>query len=109
MVLERSEQERPEFAFESINARKRPMFQQVQEEALGQVLGIFRRVPAAAGEHVEGVPIVAAQLGQSGLPSLRLVLRRPHDDCPARGVKARRAICWQTVVAFHGELGFPQQ
>ena len=65
------------------------MFQKVQEEALSQVLGIFRRVPAAPSEHVERVPIVTAQLGQSGLPSLRLVLRRPHDDRPARGVKAR--------------------
>jgi len=39
-----------------------PVFQQVQEEALGQVLGVIRGVPAAANVHVEWIPIIAAQL-----------------------------------------------
>jgi hypothetical protein len=29
---------------------------------------------------------------------------RPHDDRPACGVKARRALHWRTVVAFHKEV-----
>jgi hypothetical protein len=35
---------------------------------------------------------------------LRLTLRRPHDDRPARGVKARRALRRETMVAFHKEF-----
>jgi hypothetical protein len=31
-------------------------------------------------------------------------MRRPHDDRPVRGVKARRALRWRTMVAFHKEL-----
>jgi hypothetical protein len=31
-------------------------------------------------------------------------LRRPHDDRPARGVKARRALRRRTMVAFHKEF-----
>src|SRR5271165_936234 len=34
---------------------------------------------------------------------LRLTLRRPHDDRPARGVKARRVLRRRTMVAFHNE------
>ena len=81
------------------------MFQQVQEKTLGQVLGVIRRMPAAPSENVERVPIEPAQLGQSGLPPLRLTLCRAHDDRPARGVKARRALHWRTIVAFHEEVG----
>jgi hypothetical protein len=80
------------------------MFQEVEEKTLGQVLSIFGKVSATPSEHVERVPIIPAQLGQSGLPPLRLVLRRLDDDRPARGVKVRRAICWRTVGASHGEL-----
>jgi hypothetical protein len=29
---------------------------------------------------------------------------RADDDRPARGVKARRALHWRTIVAFHEEL-----
>ena len=105
VVLERGEQERAEFTFEPVNAAKRPVFQQVQEKTLRQVLGVIRRMPAAPSENVEWIPIEPAQLGQSGLPSLRLTLRRPHDDRPARGVKARRALRRRTMVAFHEELG----
>jgi hypothetical protein len=36
---------------------------------------------------------------------LRLTLRCPHDGRPARRVKARRALRWRTMVAFHEELG----
>ena len=63
VVLERGEQERPEFTFEPVNARKRPVFQQVQEKTLGQVLGVVRRMPAAPSENVEWIPIEPAQLG----------------------------------------------
>jgi hypothetical protein len=31
-------------------------------------------------------------------------MRRPHDDRPVRGVKARRALRRGTMVAFHKEL-----
>ena len=86
---------------EAVDTRERPLFQQVQEKALGQVLGVIRGIPAAASEHVEWIPIVAAQLPQRGLPPWRLALRRLHDDRPARGVKARRALRWRTLVAFH--------
>ena len=105
VVLEGGEQERPEFTFEPVNAAKCPVFQQVQEKTLSQVLGVIRRMSAAPSENVEWIPIEPAQLGQSGLPSLRLTLRRPHDDRPARGVKARRAFHWRTMVAFHEEVG----
>jgi hypothetical protein len=90
--MERGEQERVEFAFEPVNTGKRPVFQQVQEKTLGQVLGVIRRMPAAPSENVDRIPIEPAQLGQSGLPPLRLTLCGPHDDRPARGVKARRAL-----------------
>ena len=43
-------------------------------------------------------------LRQSGLTPLRLTLRRPQDDRPARGVQARRALHWRTVVAFHKDV-----
>ena len=81
------------------------MFHHVQEKTLSQVLGVIRRIPAAPSEYVERIPIEPAQLGQSGLPTLRLTLRRPHDDRPARGVKARRALHWRTIFAFHEEVG----
>jgi hypothetical protein len=93
-----------EIAFEPVNARKRPLFHHVQEKALGQVLGIIRRMPAALRKNVERIPIEPAQLAQSGLPTLRRTLRRPHDDRPARGVKARRALRRRTMVAFHKEF-----
>jgi hypothetical protein len=35
---------------------------------------------------------------------LRLTLGRAHDNPPSRGVKARRALRWRTMVAFHEEL-----
>jgi hypothetical protein len=35
---------------------------------------------------------------------LRLTLSRPHDDRPARGVKARRALRRGTMIAFHKEF-----
>src|SRR6478736_1278349 len=35
---------------------------------------------------------------------LRLTLGRPHDDRPARGVKARRALRWRVMVAFHKDF-----
>ena len=63
VVLQRGEQERPELPFESVNARKRPVFQQVQEKTLYQVLGIVRRMPAEPSEDVERIPIKPAQLG----------------------------------------------
>ena len=63
VVLERGEQERPEFTFEPVNARKRPVFDHVQEKALGQVLGVIRRMSAAPSENVERIPIEPAQLG----------------------------------------------
>jgi hypothetical protein len=49
------------------------------------------------------IPIVATQLGYSGLAPLRPTLRRPPDDRPPHGVKARRALRWWTMVAFHKE------
>ncbi len=68
VVLERGEQERAEFPFEPINAPQRPVFQQVQEKTLGQILGVIRRMPAPPGENVERIPIEPAQLSQSRLP-----------------------------------------
>ena len=62
-VLQRGEQERPELPFEPVNARKRPVFQQVQEKTLYQVLGIDRRMPVEPSEDVERIPIKPAQLG----------------------------------------------
>jgi len=63
VILERGEQERPEFTFEPVNAGKRPVLHHVQEKTLGQVLGIVRRMPAASSENVERIPIEPAQLG----------------------------------------------
>jgi hypothetical protein len=63
VVLERGEQKRAELPFELVDTGERPVFQQVQEKALGQVLGVIRGVPAAASEHVEWIPIITAQLG----------------------------------------------
>jgi hypothetical protein len=62
-VLQRGEQERSEIPFEPVNTRKRPVFQQVQEETFYQVLGIVRRTPAEPSEDVERIPIKPAQLG----------------------------------------------
>ena len=65
-----------------------------------------RPVNTRGGErNVERIPVEAAQLGQSGRPSLRLTLRRLHDNRPARGVKARHALHWRTMVTFHKEVG----
>jgi hypothetical protein len=72
----------------------------VQKKALGQFLGVLGRMPAASSEYEKRIPIEPAQFGQSGLPTLR----RPHDDCPARGVKARRPLRRRTMVAFHKEF-----
>jgi hypothetical protein len=63
VVLERGQQERPEFAFEPVNAGKRPVFQQVQEKTLGQILGVIWGMPAAPSENVERIPIEPAQFG----------------------------------------------
>jgi hypothetical protein len=81
----------------------------VQEKALGQVLGLIRRMPAPPSKNVERIPIEPAQLSQSSRRSLRLALGCAHDDRPARGVKARRALHWRTMVAFHEEEVFYQQ
>src|ERR1700756_996309 len=104
VVLERRQQKRSELPFEPVDTSKRSVFQQVQEKTLGQVLGVFRGVPASAGGHVEGVPINAAQLSKGGLPPWRLALHGAHDDRPARGVKACRAFHRQTKLAFHKNL-----
>jgi hypothetical protein len=104
VLLERGEQERTELPLELVNARERSLLQQMKEKPLCQVLGIIRGVPSAAGEHVQRIPISAAQLSKRGLASRRLALRRPHDDRPVRGVKTRRAFRWQTMVAFHKEF-----
>ena len=63
VVLERGEQERPEFTFEPVNARERPVFQQVQEKTLGQVLGVVPRMSATPSEYVEWIPVKPAQFG----------------------------------------------
>src|SRR5260370_36628118 len=63
VVLERGEQERPEFTFESVNSRKRPVFYHVQEKTLGQVPGVIGRIPAAPSEHVDRIPIDPPQPG----------------------------------------------
>src|ERR1700740_246871 len=104
MILKRGQQKRPEFAFNPVDTSQRPAFQQLQEKALGQVLCVFWGVPAAAGENIEWIPIIAAQLSQSGLPPWRLTLRCPHNDRPARGVKVCCALRWRTKVAFHKKL-----
>jgi hypothetical protein len=101
MVLEGCEQKRAELSFEPVDTRKRPLFQQMEEKALGQVLGIIRGMPAAASEHIERIPISATQLTQGELSPWRLALRRVHDDRPARGVKARRTLRRWTMLAFH--------
>jgi hypothetical protein len=56
----------------------------MKEKPLYQVLGVVWGVRAAAGEH--------------------LTAARPHDDRPTRGMKARRALRWRTMVAFHKEF-----
>jgi hypothetical protein len=80
----------------------------VQEKTLSQILGIIRRMTAPPGENVERIPIEPAQLSQSSLRSLRLTLRCAHDDRPARGMKARRALHGRTMVAFHEEVPYQQ-
>src|SRR4029077_14959968 len=62
VVLERGEQKRSEFSFEPVDVGECPLLQQVQEKTLGQVLGVIRRVPAASSEHVEWIPVIAAQI-----------------------------------------------
>jgi hypothetical protein len=52
-----------ELPFEAVNARKRPVFQQVHKKTLCQVLGVVRRMPAEPSEDVERIPIKPAQLG----------------------------------------------
>src|ERR1700756_961750 len=108
VVLERRQQKRSELPFEPVDTSKRSVFQQVQEKTLGQVLGVFRGVPASASEHVEWIPINATQLSKGGLPLWRLALHSAHDDRPTRCVKACRALRWQTKVAFHEKLRFQQ-
>jgi hypothetical protein len=49
-----------EFPFELVNAGKRPVFQQVQEKTLGQVLGVVWRISASPSEKVEWIPIELA-------------------------------------------------
>jgi hypothetical protein len=98
-----SEQDGSEFAVEWVEAPKHPVFR-VQKNALGQVLGIRRRIAASSGEYGKRICIELAQLRQSRLPASRLTLRRPHDDRPAGGVKARRALHWRTMVAFHKKV-----
>jgi hypothetical protein len=94
VVLERGQQKRTELPFKPVDPSKRSVFQQVQEKTLSQVLGVIRGVPAAAGENVEWIPISAAQLSERRLTPWRLTLRCHHNDCPARGVKAFRALHW---------------
>lgn len=103
------EQEGLELAFERVDASKRLVSRQMQEKALGQALGVLQRIPTSSAECVKRIPIEPAQLNQSGLPYLRLTLRRPHDDRPACGVKARRALHWRTMVGFHEEVDLPQR
>jgi hypothetical protein len=63
VVLERGEQERPEFTFKPVNACKRPVFHHVQKKTLCQILGIIRRMPAPSSKNVDRIAMEPTQLG----------------------------------------------
>jgi hypothetical protein len=108
MPSQGSEQDGSEFAVERVEAPKHLVFQ-VQKSALGQVLSLLQRIAASSGEYGKRICIELAQLRQNGLPASLLTLRRPRDDRPAGGVKARRALHWRTMVAFHKKVSLYQQ
>ena len=109
VVLERGEQERPKFTFEPINASQAPGVPASGEKNLGSGPG---RHPANVRDAEQKCRVDTNRAGTTRLKRtapLRLTLRRPHDDRPARGVKARRALRWRTMVAFHKNCVFRQQ
>jgi hypothetical protein len=76
--------------FEPINLAKRPMFQNVQEKPLRQILRIMRGMSASASKSVQWIPINLTQSGQSRLTRLALVVRRRYYQRPARRVELAR-------------------
>jgi hypothetical protein len=109
VILKRGEQKTTELTLEPVDMGKGAVLQQVEEKTLGEVLGVFGRISTTSGKDVERIPIESAQFGQSRLPPFRLAFRRPHDDRPARSMKARRTLRWRTMVAFHDEVEFHQK
>ena len=81
------------------------VFKEVQEKALGEILGVMWSRPATACESVQGVPIKAAKFSQSSLTSWHPTFRGNKNRAPARGAKARWIIRHRQMLRIH--LNFP--
>jgi len=74
------------------------MVQQVQKEALGQVLRVLRAGSTPTDKWINRIPVNPAQLSKRGLGTRCLTLSRKEHRAPARSVELARVACWRMLL-----------
>src|SRR6266446_6734673 len=90
-MLERPDQERAELAPALVGQGDIFLFQEQREELLRQILGIRWRMPFAADEHIQGIPIRPAKPLQRLSSRWGILLSSFQHDAPVGGGKSTTA------------------
>src|SRR5207249_1297478 len=90
VVLERGEKEGAEAAAAPIGTADRALLEECYEEALGEVPGGVRILPAPANEGVDGRPVRLAERREGVPPGLILEVAGGEHDAPLRGPEPLR-------------------
>jgi hypothetical protein len=85
-----------------VDCAQRPAFDQVLEEALHQVLGVFRAESAMTGEGVQWRPVAFAEPSESLGSPFGATLGRFQHEAPARRIKPNMVGRGRTVILIHG-------
>ena len=87
-MLESAEQERAEFPFVPVSARKGPALDKVEEKRLSEILRVVLVVASTAQVKIKRLPVGCAELGQSRARSTGFLrFRRFQHHGPAGGGK----------------------
>jgi hypothetical protein len=88
-VLERRQEERSEASAGAIDDAQRVLFQQLEEEALGQVFCVAGGVSRAAQVGIERIPVLLAESRQRFTRVRRGGAARREHECPPRRLEPR--------------------
>ena len=86
-VLQRGEQPVAEAALRGMEVRGQGFFQEVLEEALGEILRVLMAGPAATSEGEQGLPVGLTECAEGLLTRPRLCIARLIDQGPLGGGK----------------------
>jgi hypothetical protein len=101
IMLEGRKQEGAKLAFVAIGLRVRLALQQIGKETLDEILGIGLAVAAPADKAVKRRPIIAAELGQSGVRCSRRQVAAGSDHAPMGREKRGAPVLQSSGNSFH--------